>query len=106
MSKSQVPTDEGDWQVVTRKGKNQEKKGEKGEGPCARSTGTVTEPRLERSTTPDRSGDAIKVSAKDSQSYADISRDIKAKVDPQRAGLTVLFIQRTSKEEGLSRPQK
>ena len=92
--------------MVARKGKNQEKKEKEAKDPVQKVQGTVTEPRLERSTTPDRSGDAIKVSAKDSQSYADISRDIKAKVDPQRAGLTVLFIQRTSKEEGLSRPQK
>ena len=41
------------------------------------------------------------MSAKDGQSYADILREMKAKVNPRRAGLEVLSIQRTRKEEVL-----
>ena len=46
-----------------------------------------------------RSGDAIKVSARDGQSYADILKEMKAKIDSRRAGLEVLSIRRTRKEE-------
>ena len=38
---------------------------------------------------------ASKVSSRDGQSYADILREMKAKVDPRRAGLEVLSIRRT-----------
>ena len=48
-----------------------------------------------------RSGDAIKLSARDGQSYADILREMKMKVDPWRAGLEVLSIRRSRKEEVL-----
>ena len=48
---------------------------------------------------PARSGDAIKVSAKDSQSCADILREMKAQVDHRKAGLEVLSIRWTRKEE-------
>ena len=50
---------------------------------------------------PARSGDAIKVSAKDGKSYADILKEMKAKVDPRKAVLEVLSIRRTRKEEVL-----
>ena len=50
---------------------------------------------------PARSGDAIKVSARDGQSYADILKEMKAKVDPRKAGLEVQSIRRTRKEEVL-----
>ena len=62
--------------------------------------GTVARPKLKRSS-PARSGDAIKVSARDGQSYADILRQIKAKVEPQGAGLEVLSIWMARKEEVL-----
>ena len=64
---------------------------------------TVAKQMLKHSR-PARSGDAIKVSAKDGQSYADILREMKAKVDPWRAGLKVLSIWRTRKEEVLLVP--
>ena len=51
--------------------------------------GTVAEPKSKRST-PARSSDAIKVSTRDGQSYADILKEMKAKVDPRRAELEVL----------------
>ena len=46
-----------------------------------------------------RSGDAIRVSAKDDKSYAEILKEMKAKVNPQNSGSEVLSIRRTRKEE-------
>ena len=46
-----------------------------------------------------RSGDAIRVSAKDGESYAEILKAIKAKVNPQNSGAVVSSIRRTRKEE-------
>ena len=46
-----------------------------------------------------RSGDAIRVSAKDGESYAEILKGIKAKMDPQNSGAEVLSIRRTKREE-------
>ena len=46
-----------------------------------------------------RSGDAIRVSAKDGESYAEILKAMKAKVDPQSSVAEVLSIRRTRKEE-------
>ena len=45
------------------------------------------------------SGDAIRVSAKDGESYAEILKAMKGKVDPQNSGAEVLSIRRTRKEE-------
>ena len=83
-----------------RKKKKRRKKGEKGGGPAQKAQGTTATPKSKRST-PARSGDAIKVSAKDGQSYADILKETKAKVNPRKAGLEVLSIRRTRKEEVL-----
>ena len=46
-----------------------------------------------------RSGDNIRVSAKDGESYADILKAMKAKVNPQNAGSEVLSIRRNRSEE-------
>ena len=46
-----------------------------------------------------RSGDTIRVSAKNGESYAEILKAMKAKVNPQNSGAEVLSIQRTRKEE-------
>ena len=46
-----------------------------------------------------RSGDAIRVSAKDGETYADILKAMNAKVNPQNAGAEVLSIRRTRREE-------
>ena len=62
--------------------------------------GTVNKPKLKCSMSA-RSGDAIKVSARNGQSYTDILKEMKAKVDPRRAGLKVLSIRKTRKEEVL-----
>ena len=45
-----------------------------------------------------RSGDAIRVSAKDGESYAEILKAIKA-MNPQNSGAKVLSIRRIRKEE-------
>ena len=67
----------------------------KGQAPTKK--GTVAKPKLKRST-PARSGDAITVSAKDGQFYANILREMMAKGDPRRAGLEVLSVRRTRKK--------
>ena len=73
----------GDWHVVTKKRKEKEKKKEKrAEDPAQKAQGTTATPKLKRSA-PARSGDAIKVSAKDGQSYADILKEMKEKIDPR-----------------------
>ena len=41
------------------------------------------------------------MSAKDGQSYADILKEMKVKVDSRKAGLEALSIRRTRKEEDL-----
>ena len=56
-------------------------KEKKAKNTVQKAQGTVARPKLKRSL-PARSADAIKVSARDGQSYADILREMKAKVDP------------------------
>ena len=46
-----------------------------------------------------RSGDAIRVSAKDGESYAEILKTMKAKVNPQNSRAEILSIRRTRREE-------
>ena len=46
-----------------------------------------------------RSGDAIRVSTKDGESYAEILKTMKAKVNSQNSGPEVFSIRRTRKEE-------
>ena len=45
------------------------------------------------------SGDAVRVSAKDGESYAEILKAMKARVNPQDSGAEVLSIRRTRREE-------
>ena len=100
---SQPPNKEGDWHVVTKKRKEKkkkrkEKKEKRAEDPAQKAQGTTATPKSKLST-PARSSDAIKVSAKDGQSYADILKEMKAKVDPRKAGLEVLSIQRPGRKK-------
>ena len=83
-----------------KKEKKEEKQEKRAEDPAQKAQGTTATPKLKRST-PARSGDTIKVSAKEGQSYADILKEMKAKVNPRKAGLEVLSIRRTRKEEVL-----
>ena len=68
--------------------------------PVQKSQGTVAKQKSKRST-PTMSGDAIRVSTKGGQSYADILKEMKAKVDPQKAELEFLSIRRTRMKEVL-----
>ena len=54
--------------------------------------------KLPRRSPTARSGDAMRVSARDGESYADILKTMKAKVNPQNAGAEVLSIRRTRRE--------
>ena len=80
-----------------KKGGSKEKRAE---DPVQKAQGSTAKLKLNRPT-PARSGDALKVSARDGQSYADILKEMKAKVDPRKVGLEVLSIRRTRKEEVL-----
>ena len=82
VTKSQAPNKEGDWKVVTKRGekKKKQKLQKKAKDPVQKAQGTVAKLKPKRSS-PARSGDAIKVSAKDGQSYAGILKEMKAKVD-------------------------
>ena len=51
-----------------------------------------------------RSGDAIRVSAKDGEHYAEILKAMKAKVNHQKSRAEVLSIRRTRKKEILLVP--
>ena len=53
--------------------------------------------KLTRRSPAARSGDAIRVSEKDGESYAEILKAMWAKEDPQNSGAEVLFIRRTRK---------
>ena len=55
--------------------------------------------KLPRRSPAARSGDAIRVSAKDGESYAEILKAMKAKVNCQNAGAEILSIWRTRREE-------
>ena len=58
-----------------------------------------TKGKLSRRSPAARSGDAIRVSARDGESDADILKAMKSKVNPQNAGAEVLSIRRTRREE-------
>ena len=55
--------------------------------------------KLPRRSPAARSCDVIRVSAKGGESYADILKAMKAKVDPQNSGAEVFSIRRTRREE-------
>ena len=86
----------GSW-WKRRKKKKKEKK--KKEVPVPSAQEPKTKGKLPRRSPAARSGDAIRVSAKDGESYADILKIMKAKVNPQNAGEEVLSIRRTRREE-------
>ena len=67
-----------------KKKKNKEKKKE---APVPSAQEPKTKGNLPRRSPAARSGDAIRVSAKEGESYADILKAMKAKVNPQNAGL-------------------
>ena len=85
-TRGQTPQEDGEWQLVETK-KNKKKKGREV---------SAQEPK-EKKKVPLRSpaassGEAIRVSAKNSESYAEILKAMKAKVNPQNSGAEVLSI--------------
>ena len=93
-TRGQTPKKDGEWQLVENK---KEKKKKEVSVPSAQEP--KTKGKLPRPSTAARSGDAIRLSAKDGESYADILKVMKAKVNPQNAGAEVLSIRRTRREE-------
>ena len=92
------------WKRRRIRKKNKEKK--KKEVPVPSAQESKTKGKFPRRSPAARSGEAIRVSAKDRESYADILRAMKAKVNSQNAGAEVLSIRRTRREEILLVPQK
>ena len=78
--------------------KKKNKKKER-EVPAPSAQETKEKEKVPRRSPAARSGDAIRVSAKDGESYAEILKAMKAKVNPQNSGAEVLSIRRTKKEE-------
>ena len=95
MAKSQAPIEDGDWHVVAKKKKKKEKSGyeEKGEVPCERSIGYKRPVDFEAL--------LARQVGRRHQGVGDILKKMKAKVNPRKAGLEVLSIRRTRKEEVL-----
>ena len=91
---SQAPKEVRWWErrkkkkKLVKKDKNQEKKG------VLQAQGKT---KTVKRSTPAGSGDTIKVSVRDGPSYADILREMKAKVDHRKADLKILSIRRTRK---------
>ena len=59
----------------------------------------MSQGKVPRRTPTARLGDAVRVSAKDGESYAEILKTMKARVNPQNSGTEVLSIRRTRREE-------
>ena len=79
------------------KKKNKEKKGREVPAPSAQQP--KEKKKVPLCSPAARSGDAIRVSAKDGEPYAEILKAMKARVNPQNLGAEVLSIRRTRKEE-------
>ena len=84
-TRGQTPKKDGEWQLVEKKKKKKkkekkEKKKKEVSEPSAQEP--KTKGKLPRRSQAARSGDAIRVSAKDGESYADILKAMKAKVNP------------------------
>ena len=80
-------------------GKEKKAEKKKKEVPVPSTQEPKTKGKLPRRSPAARSCDAIRVSAKDGESYADILKAMKAKVNPQNAGSEVLSIRRNRSEE-------
>ena len=89
-TRSQTPQKDGEWNLVE-KMKNKRK--------IKRRRKEKFSSRVSRRSPDLRSADAIRVSAKDGKSYAEILKAMKAKVNLENSGAEVLSIRRTRKEE-------
>ena len=79
-TRGQTPQKDGEWQLVDEKKKINKKKEREVPVPSARDP--KDKGNLPRRSPAARSGDAIRVSAKDSESYAEILKAMKAKLNP------------------------
>ena len=96
-TRCQTPQKDGEWQLVEKK--NKKKKKEKNV-PVPLAQEPRVKGKLQRRSLATRSGDAVRVSAKDGESYYfEILKAMKARVNPQDSGAEVLSIRRTKKEE-------
>ena len=90
VTRGQTPQKGEDWQLVEKKKKKDLRKREKGKKVPALSAQDPKEKgKLPRDSSAARSGDAIRMSAKDGESYAEILKAMKAMVNPQNAGAEV-----------------
>ena len=85
------PDFQGGWGLEA--GENKKKKKEKKET----SVQEAEKKKAPRRSPPSRTGDVIRDSTRGGQSYAEILKEMKTKVNPLDAGLEVLTIQRTRK---------
>ena len=81
------------------KEKKEKKEKKKKEVPAPSAQEPKAKGKLPRRSPTVRSGDTIRVSAKDSESYAEFLKAMKAKVNPQNSEAEVLSIRRTRREE-------
>ena len=92
----QTPQKDGEWQIVQKKTK---KRKEKKEVPVPSTQVLKAKGKLPRLCPTAGSSDAIRVSTMDGESYADILKAMKAKVNLQNLVAEVLSIRRTRREE-------
>ena len=103
------PEKEGDWQLANNrtKKKRERRKKERGKkektvkktGPSGGTPGRGEQKKAPKRRPAVRFSDAIRISAKDGQPFADILKDMKAQVNPTESILEVLSVRRTRKEE-------
>ena len=81
-------------------GKNEKKEDKEGKKvPVPSAQEPRVKGKLPRRSPAARSGDAVRVSAKDDESHAEILKGMKATLNPQDSGAEVLSIRRTRREE-------
>ena len=81
------------------KKKNKNKKKKEREVPATSAQEPKAKKKVPRRSPAARSGDAIRVSANNGASYAEILKAMNAKMNPQNSGAEVLSIRRNKKEE-------
>ena len=95
-TRGQTSQKDGEYQLVKKKYIYKKKEREV---PVPSARDPEDKGQLPRRSTAARSGDAVRVSAKDGEYYAEILKAMKAKVNPQNSGAEVLFIRRTRREK-------
>ena len=96
----QTPQKDGEWQLVEKiKRKQKKKEKKKKEVPEPSAQDPKVNGKMPKLFPTARLGDDVRVSAKNGESYAEILKAMKAKVNPQSAGAEVLSIRRTRRDE-------